>query len=103
MSALAPVPLAPAAQSALAADPNRALASSSARDNAEEFEAVFLNTMFEQMFGDVGKGPFNGGAAAGPWRSFLIDEYARTVAKAGGIGIADHVERALLAQQEIPS
>ncbi len=62
---------------------------------------MFLNTMFQQMFGDVGQGPFSGGPAAGTWRSFLVDEYAKTFAKAGGIGIADHVQRALLAQQEI--
>ena len=34
------------------------------------------------------------------WRSFLTDEYSKSFAKAGGIGIADHVYRSLLAQQE---
>ena len=71
------------------------------RAAAEDFEAVFLNTLFQQMFTGVGKGPFSGGPAAGVWRSMLTDQYARSFAKAGGIGIADHVQRALLAQQEI--
>lgn len=72
-----------------------------ARAQATDFEAVFLNSMFQQMFtGTDGEGPFGGGKA-GVWRSFLTDEYARSFAKAGGIGIADHVYRALLAQQEI--
>jgi flagellar protein FlgJ len=62
---------------------------------------VFLNTMIQQMFGSVGSGPFTGGSADNTWRSFLTDEYAKSFAKAGGVGIADHVQRALLAQQEI--
>lgn len=71
------------------------------RAAAEDFESVFLNTMLQQMFSGVGQGPFNGGAGAGIWRSFLTDEYAKSIVKAGGIGIADHVQRALLAQQEL--
>ena len=34
------------------------------------------------------------------WRSFLSEEYSKSFAKAGGIGIADHVYRSLIAQQE---
>jgi flagellar protein FlgJ len=101
MSQIPQLALPPAAQSALAADPRKAALVGKSRASAEEFEAVFLNTMFQQMFGNVGNGPFNGGQGAGMWRSFLTDEYAKTFSKAGGIGIADHVQRALLAQQEI--
>ena len=57
--------------------------------------------MFQQMFREIGKGPFGGGPAAGVWQSLLTDEYAKSFAKTGGIGIADHVQRALMAQQEI--
>ena len=72
-----------------------------ARAAAEDFEAVFLNSMFSQMFTHVdGEGPFGGDQATGIWRSFLTDEYAKTFAKKGGIGIADEVYRHLLAQQE---
>jgi Rod binding domain-containing protein len=71
------------------------------RTAAQEFEAVFLNTMFQQMFTAIDEeGPFGGGPALGVWRSLLTDEYARTFAKAGGIGIADHVQRSLIALQE---
>jgi Rod binding domain-containing protein len=71
------------------------------RANAVDFEAVFLSTMFGQMFTGIdGEGPFGGGGAPGVWRSFLSDEYGKSFAKAGGIGIADHVYRALLRQQE---
>jgi Rod binding domain-containing protein len=73
----------------------------SARAKAVEFESVFLNSMFSQMqTGIDGEGPFGGGVGTGVWRSFLTDEYAKSFAKAGGIGIADHVYRALIAQQE---
>jgi flagellar protein FlgJ len=72
-----------------------------AKAAAQDFEAVFLNSMFQQMFtGLEGEGPMGGSGATGIWRSFLTDEYAKGFAKAGGIGIADQVYGALLAQQE---
>jgi peptidoglycan hydrolase FlgJ len=72
-----------------------------ARATATDFEAQFLNTMFNEMFTGIdGDGPFGGGPAVGVWRSFLSEQYAKTFAKAGGIGIADHVYRTLIAQQE---
>jgi Rod binding domain-containing protein len=71
-----------------------------ARAAAQDFEAVFLNSMFADMFTGIdGDGPFGGSGGAGVWRSFLTDEYAKTFAKAGGIGIADHVYRSLIAAQ----
>ena len=72
-----------------------------ARQTSEDFEAVFLNSMFGQMFTAMdGEGPFGGGQAVGVWRSFLTDEYAKSFAKQGGIGIAADVYRTLMAQQE---
>jgi peptidoglycan hydrolase FlgJ len=68
---------------------------------AVSFEAQFLNSMFSQMFAGIqGDGPFGGGPAVGVWRSFLSEQYAKSFAKAGGIGIADKVYHTLLAQQE---
>jgi len=77
-------------------------AKAKARANATDFEAMFLNSMFSQMFTGIdGEGPFGGGGAgAGVWRSFLTEQYAKSFAKAGGIGIADHVYRSLIAHQE---
>ena len=72
-----------------------------AREQAVEFEATFLNNMFSQMFTDTdGDGPFGGGGKAGVWRSFLTEEYSKSFAKAGGIGIADSVYKELIALQE---
>jgi len=72
-----------------------------ARAAAQDFEAVFLNSMFQHMFtGIEGDGPFGGSGATGVWRSMITDQYARSFAKAGGIGIADQVYRSLIAHQE---
>ena len=96
--------LSPAATAALAGKhPNAAALGRAAKAKAagEDFEAVFLNSMFQQMFSGVGNGPFSGGNGANIWRSFLTDEYSKSFVKAGGIGIASEVQRALLAQQEV--
>jgi len=75
-----------------------------ARAVAQEFEAVFLNAMMQPMFSATkSEGPFGGGPGSEMWRSLLTDEYAKNFAKAGGIGIADHVYRALIAAQEARS
>jgi peptidoglycan hydrolase FlgJ len=74
---------------------------SKARSAAVDFEAQFLNSMFSQMFAGIkDDGPLGGGSAVGVWRSFLSEQYAKSFAKAGGIGLADHVYHALLRQQE---
>jgi peptidoglycan hydrolase FlgJ len=71
---------------------------------AQDFEAVYLNTMFGQMFTAIdGEGPFGGDKSVGVWRSFLTDEYSKSFAKKGGIGIASDVYSTLMAQQEAQS
>jgi flagellar protein FlgJ len=72
-----------------------------ARAAAEDFEAMFLNSMFSQMMtGMDGEGPFGGSQATGVWRSFLTNEYSKAFAKTGGIGLAKSVYDSLIAQQE---
>ncbi len=74
---------------------------SAVRDAAVEFEAVFLNTMLQSMFTGLDEGgTWGSGHGADAWQSLLIDEYARSIAETGGIGLADSVERELLALQE---
>lgn len=102
MSAALTMPaISAAAASALAGKTPVAGHAAKAKAAGEDFEAVFLNSMFQQMFSGIGNGPFSGGPGASIWRSFLTDEYSKSFVKAGGIGIAGEVERALLAQQEI--
>ena len=93
--------LSPVVTAALQGDPKAAARQAKAKTAGEDFEAVFLNSMFQQMFAGVGEGPFSGGPGAQIWRSFLTDEYAKSFVKAGGIGIAAEVRRELLAQQEV--
>ena len=72
-----------------------------AKAASQDFEAVFLNSMFTQMMTKTeGEGPFGGSQATGVWRSFLTNEYAKSFAQSGGIGLAKHVYSSLLAQQE---
>lgn len=74
-----------------------------AKEQAREFESVFLSTVLAQMFSTLeeGSGPLGAGGAGGEtWRSFLTDEYAKEISKAGGIGIGDQVMRELLSLQE---
>ena len=61
---------------------------------------MFLSTMFQQMFTGVdGDGPFGGSGALKIWRSMMTDQYAKSFAKAGGIGIAAKVYDTLLKEQ----
>lgn len=71
------------------------------RKAAEDFEAVFLNNILQNMFtGLENGGTWGSGHGADAWQSLLIDEYSRTISAAGGIGLADSVEKELLRLQE---
>ena len=71
-----------------------------AKKSAQDFEAVFLNSMFSQMTSGVkGEGPFGDTVGTGAWRSMLTDQYSRAFAKAGGVGISNDVYRSLIIQQ----
>lgn len=84
------------------ATPHGTMSKSTARKTAEDFEAVFLNSMFQQMYTGIdGNGPFGGKGASGVWRSFLTQAYSKSFAQAGGIGIANEVYKTLLGQQEV--
>jgi peptidoglycan hydrolase FlgJ len=70
------------------------------RAKAEEFESMFLNSMFSQMTtATKGDGPFGDTPGTGVWRSMLTDEYSKSFAKTGGIGISNDVFRTLILQQ----
>jgi Rod binding domain-containing protein len=69
---------------------------------AQDFEAVFLTQMFQHMFNGLDADPlFGGGQAENTYRSLMLNEYGKEVAKNGGVGLADHVSRTLLAAQEV--
>lgn len=68
---------------------------------AQNFEQVFLNTMFGQMFTGLGEDTPLGGKQSEAWRGMLIDEYAKSVAAQGGVGIAGSVYRELVGNQGV--
>jgi flagellar protein FlgJ len=73
-----------------------------AREAAEEFEAIFIAQMLNPMFETVETDSLmGGGPAEGVYRSMMVEEASRSIAKKGGIGIADNVYRELLKMQEV--
>jgi len=75
-------------------------AQAKAKATATDFEAMFLNSMFSQMTNGLkGEGPFGDTVGTGVWRSMLTEQYSKTFAKAGGVGIASDVYRTLIMQQ----
>jgi Rod binding domain-containing protein len=71
-----------------------------ARTTSQDFEAMFLNSMFSQMTtGLKGEGPFGDTPGTGVWRSMLTEQYSKSFAKAGGVGVSDAVFRTLIMQQ----
>jgi Rod binding domain-containing protein len=71
-----------------------------AKATATDFEAMFLNSMFANMTSGLkGEGPFGDTVGTGVWRSLLTEQYSKTFAQAGGVGIASEVYRTLIMQQ----
>ena len=69
---------------------------------AENFEAFFITKMMESMFEGISTdGMFGGGYAEKIYRSMLLDEYGKAMAKTGSIGVKDEVMRSILEMQEM--
>lgn len=74
----------------------------SVRKTAKDFEAFFLTQMMEYMFeGIATDGAFGGGFSEGIFRSFMLQEYGKTLANAGGFGLGDAVMKEILTLQEV--
>lgn len=75
-----------------------------ARAAAQDFEAFFLSQVFEEMFAGIEPDSmFGGGQGETVFRSLMLQEYGKAVAKRGGIGIADAVLNEILKLQEVQS
>jgi flagellar protein FlgJ len=68
---------------------------------ASDFEKLFLENMLGHMTSGLkGEGPLAGEGTGGQiWRDMLTKEYAGSVTKAGGIGIASNIYNELLRLQ----
>lgn len=94
--AVSPSLLAPPATAASTAE----LARSRAKDAAQKFEGQFLSMMLQQMFAGVKTdGPFGGGFGEEMFRSVMTDAMGKQMARAGGIGLADTIQREILKMQ----
>lgn len=72
-----------------------------AAETAESFEAFFISRMMESMFEGIStEGITGGGNAEKIYRSMLLDEYGKEMAKTGGIGIKNDLMRSILEMQE---
>lgn len=69
-------------------------------ETAQSFEASFLSAMLQPMFASLStEAPFGGGKGEEMFRSFLTDAIAKQVARTGGVGVADTVQREMLKLQ----
>ncbi len=72
------------------------------RQQAEELEGIFLNTLVKEMFSSLGNEDdgMGGGFAQETWRGMQAEQMANSIARAGGIGLADSILPDLIAAQE---
>lgn len=72
------------------------------RETVQDFEAFFISQSFEQMYSTVPVNEtFGGGNAEKIFRSMMIDEYGKMLAKSGGIGLTDQIMTQLIQQQAV--
>lgn len=91
-----------ALQAAAPPSPSKSANPGRAREAAEEFEALFLAQMIQHMFeGIETQGLFGGGHGEDMFRDMLFQEFGKAIARAGGVGIADSVQREILRVQEV--
>ena len=70
---------------------------------ARDFEANALGQLLEPMFNtvDMSKSKFGGGPGEATWRPMMVQEMAKSIAKGGGIGIAQPVLTQMIRMQEM--
>ena len=72
------------------------------REAAQEFESVFLGEMLRPVFDQLETDDlFGGGSGERMYRSLLVQEYGRAIARTGAVGVAEAVEREMLKLQEV--
>lgn len=75
-----------------------------AKETAQDFEAFFMTRMMESMFDGISTdGMFGGGHAEKIYRSMLLNEYGKVMAKTGNIGISDSIMDTIIQMQEAQS
>jgi Rod binding domain-containing protein len=68
---------------------------------AQDFEAVYISEMLKPMIETVEVDEnFGGGKGEEVFRGLLVQELGKSIAKQGGLGLAEHVRSELLKLQE---
>jgi peptidoglycan hydrolase FlgJ len=75
------------------------------RRTAEDFESMFLEQALDRMLAESNEteeeGPLaSGGPGSGVYKSMLAKEYAGSIVRSGGVGIANSVYAQMLKMQE---
>lgn len=75
----------------------RGVSPEKAKEVGREFEAMFLSQMLQPMFETVKTdGMFGGGHGEDSFKGFLVDEYAKSMARQGSLGIADMISKQVM-------
>lgn len=78
-------------------------AKAKAKQQAEDFETMFLEQMTQHLFatGEGSEGPLGeNGTGGGIFKSQLTQQYAQQLQKAGGVGLSNQIMQDLLRVQE---
>lgn len=71
------------------------------QETAQSFEAQFIGQMFQMVTDSMEVDPvFGGGAGEKMFRGMMVDTWAESASKQGGLGISNSVMRELIQQQE---
>ena len=72
------------------------------RQQAQDLEGIFINTLMKEMFSSLKTDQKSGGGgdAEATWRGIQAEQMSDAVSKAGGVGIADAIYTDLLAVQQ---
>jgi flagellar protein FlgJ len=69
---------------------------------AKDFEAQFISQMLSTMFSTIDtKESLGGSDEEETYKSMLVSEYGKVIARTGGLGIADQIKRDMLKHQEV--
>ena len=69
--------------------------------SAHDFEAMAIGQLLQPMFDTVDstRGPIGGGAGEEAWKPMLVQEFAKQIARHGGLGLAKPIYDAMLRMQ----
>lgn len=71
---------------------------------AKDFEAVFLGQMLQHMWEGVEVDPYTGGGhAEETFRGIMVEEQAKAITRAGGIGLAATIKDQIIRMQDGPN